>query len=294
MSEMTIPGPLPPHDLKTTQEWFGRIIGRRLMKDDKINPIAPSGKTIVKEAAHYIVPSPTLKPHQRIEIYNQQYWWRLLSTMQTNYPLVTRLFGAISFNQSIAVPFLLKYPPDYWSISYLGKKLPEWIQEEYRDTDKQLVYDAVLLDHAFAESFLADQLPFLDFNALSQSDPEALLSKPFRLQPHFFLLEFDYDLPAFREVMVKEDKDYWIEHPFPELKKDKTYHIAIFRNSKNNISWKDVGKEEFMLLQRFKEGISIEAACDWIEKQEASVQGVMEAHLQQWLQDWTRYGWLTS
>lgn len=294
MSKIKSREPLPPDNLRTTQEWFGAIIGRSLTKEDKINPIAPNGMTIVKEAAKYIVPSPTLKPYQRIEIYNQQYWWRLLNTMQTNFPLVTRLFGASSFNNTIAVPFLVKYPPNHWSISYLGNRLPQWIQEEYRDTDKQLVYDAAYLDYIFAESFLADQLPFLDFNSLAQQDPDALLKKPFRLQPHFFLIQFDYDMPAFRELMVKEDEDYWIEHPFPELKKDKTYFFAIFRNLKNNISWKAIEKEEFMLLGQFKDGISIEAACDWIEVQEPAVQQIMESKLQQWLQDWTKYGWLTT
>ncbi len=292
--ECEIPDSTIPKELKNVQEWFGSIIKRPLVEHDRINPIAPSGTVITKEAARFISPSPTLLPHQRIEIYNQQYWWRLLDILQTNFPLVVRLFDYHDFNQKIAIPYLVKYPPNHWSLTILGEKLPRWINEEYKESDKQLVYDAALLDYTFATGFLGTQYPSPDFDTLSKNDPEALLTLPFCLQPHLFLIEYKYDLPDFREAILKEEPPYWVEHDFPDLSRDKApYYFVIFRNHKNNIAWKEIPHEEYLLLKQFANGLSIQSACDWIEEQEAAMQDLMAAHLQKWMQDWTRFGWLT-
>lgn len=285
--------PHVPEAMKETQEWFASIIARPLTEDGHINPIAPSGVVITKEAARFIVPSPTLRPHQCMQIYNQQYWWRLLNIMQTNFPLVLRLFGHHSFNESIAIPYLVKYPPNHWSLTQLGAHLLEWVEKNYHQPDKKLVSHSVYLDRVYSTSFLSIESPLLDFNALAQTDPEALLMKPFCLQRHIHLVEFEYDLPTFREALMKEEPEYWLEHDFPDLPKDKTYYCVIFRNLNNNMAWKDIALEEYLLLQQFAKGLSLNAACEWIEQLDPAKQEYMAAHLQQWMQDWARFGWLT-
>ena len=67
-----------PASLKNLQAWFGGVISQPIDVDSKISPVAPSGELIEEEAKHYIIPSKTLTPKDRIEIYNRQYWWRLL------------------------------------------------------------------------------------------------------------------------------------------------------------------------------------------------------------------------
>src|SRR4051812_44875922 len=102
-----------PTQLKRMQEWFASIITRPVDEESRINPLSPEGVPMEQEACRYITPSATLLPAQRIQIYNQQYWWRLLSIMHELYPLVTRLFGHRDFNQTIAIPYLVKYPPSH-------------------------------------------------------------------------------------------------------------------------------------------------------------------------------------
>ncbi len=101
-----------PPGLKSVQEWFGNVISSPLEDNNYIKTIAPSGYLIAEEAARYIIPTPNLRAHQRIQIYNQQYWWRLLKAMHESFPLVTRLFGYHAFNETIAIPYLYKYPQD--------------------------------------------------------------------------------------------------------------------------------------------------------------------------------------
>lgn len=284
--------PQPPDTLKSTQEWFAKVITNRLGKNDTIQPTL-EGIFIAEEAIRYITPSPTLRPHQRMQIYNQQYWWRLLNTLHANFPLVTRLFGYSAFNEKIGIPYLLHCPPNHWSLNVIGERLPNWVLENYKEPDRWLIYHAASLDWAFTASFVSPQLPPLDLIALSQDKPEHLLSYTFYLQPHLYLFTWKYDLLNFRGNFLKKDVDYWLEHRFPHLSKKKTYCFVIYRHANNHLAWREISLGEFRLLECFKKGTSLTAACEYIETQDATLYEQMSAHLQTWLQEWAQAGWLT-
>jgi hypothetical protein len=283
----------PPCQLKSTQQWFASIITHRLAENHTIQPYTPHGTLIAEEAARYIIPSLTLRPHQRMQIYNQQYWWRLLNTLHANFPLVTRLFGCQAFNEKIGIPYLLKYPPSHWSLNLLGDRLSTWIAECYQEPDQSLVLNAAHLDWAFMASFIAPQHPLPDLAQLIQDNPEHLLSQTFYLQPHIHLFTWEYDLLTFRGNFLKKDVDYWMEHRFPHLPKGKTYFFILYRNLNNHLAWREISKGEFTLLQRFKTGSNMVDACEYIESQESALYDYVAEHLQKWLQDWTQAGWLT-
>lgn len=284
----------PPCQLESTQVWFAGVITSPLEPNSYINPVAPSGYLIAEEAAKYVVPSPTLKPHLRMQVYNQQYWWRLLKALHENFPFLTRLFGYTAFNEILAIPFLLRYPPNHWSLSTLGERLPQWLEEEYHASDKPLVLNSAKLDCAFISSFVADQRPFLDIALLTEGNAEAnILSKTFYLQPHIHLFKWDYDLPTFREAFLEKDVDYWTENDFPDLPKGKAYHYIIYRSYKNDVHWKEISPGEYLLLSAFKKGSTLDAACEVLEQQEDALVQEATQNLQSWLQDWVKRGWFT-
>jgi len=286
-----------PMLLKREQQWFGTIISRPIDEDSRMNPISPTGQPMEEEAALHIAPSPTLRPAQRIQLYNQQYWWRLLNTMHESFPLVTRLFGFFDFNRMIGIPYLTKYPPRHWSLSTLGDRFSQWCQEEYHAPDKQLVCQAAELDWAFAYSFTAHSNPRLQLEAaadLSSQPNETLLAQTLYLQPFIFLFEFDYDLFAFRIEFLKQEPDHWLHHEFPALDSSRPYHYILYRNIENNISWKGLSKCEYLILRLFHKGTTIEHVCSWLEDQSSEIIDEAAKNLQLWFQEWTQRGWLSS
>ncbi len=282
-----------PRSLKSLQEWFASIITYKMDENSTISPITPSGLLISEEASRYIVPSPHLRPHQRIQIYNQQYWWRLLNTLHDNFPLVTRLFGYQNFNETIGIPYLLRYPPNHWSLSSLGTRLPKWITEHYQASDQAFILNATKLDWAFMASFIAPEKPPLNPSNLIQGNPESLLAYTFYLQPYIQVFSWEYDLFTFRDLLLKQSVDYWTTNDFSPLPKGKTYYFLLYRSPKNNMIWREISQAEYLLLDLLKKGSSIEAACAFLEKQEASVYEKASIHLQEWFQEWTMRHWLT-
>src|ERR1700722_17761763 len=94
-----------PSKLKNIQTWFAGVITQPIDSSSRINPKAPSGKFIKEEAPSYIRPSLKQESWERIQIYNQQYWWRLFTILHNDFPLLVRLFGYRDFNFKIAVPY---------------------------------------------------------------------------------------------------------------------------------------------------------------------------------------------
>ncbi len=282
-----------PEELMYTQEWFAGVITQRLGDKDRINPISPDGGLIAEEAARYIVPNEKMRPHQRIQIYNQQYWWRLLNTMHTNFPFVTRLFGYQAFNEEISIPFLLDHPPSTWMLSYIGEQLPAWIKEKYKKSDSPLIQNAAMLDWAFTASYIAPQSPLLDLSTLQQGgDPARFLSATLYLQPHIQLFKWDYNLIAFREKFMEKDVDYWTKQSFPKLSKLKGCFL-LYRTIGNGISYKEISSAEYDLLSLFKQGTTLEDAFGQVEKDEVLYNEVA-ANLQAWIQSWTQMGILSQ
>lgn len=281
-----------PENLKDVQKWFASIITRPIDEYNQMDPTSPTGRPMAQEASDYINPSPTLQPAQRIELYNQQYWWRLLALMQETYPLVTRLFGYHDFNQKISIPYLVKYPPNHWSLNLLGDRLSKWVEEEYTADDKPLISHCVKFDWAFNHSFVAPQNEGIDVDQLPvPGDLSSILDRTLYMQPHVFLFDFPYDLVHFREEFLKQPPEYWVEHDFPKLVRQadsEPFYFLFFRNRHNNLQIEKIDQSEYLLLKHFEKGISIDDLCQWLEEQPPESKVVIESsqHLHVWIQRW--------
>jgi len=270
---------VPPH-LKKVQQWFASILVRPIDEDSRMNPISPKGIPMEEEAFEYIIPSPTLRPAQRIQIYNQQYWWRLLNCLHEAFPLVTRLFGYHDFNQTIGIPYLVKYSPDNWSLNTIGAKMSQFIEEDYQAEDKLLVANAVALDWAFNYAFFCKK----NTDVTEQSD---FSECKIWLQPYVYLFQMDYNLIDFRMTMIEEKPEYWTENDFPKLPKENKRHFALWRNQHNDIAWDDLHPAAFALLNRIKQGTTLDELCDWLEEQKEAIRDEASKHMHVWFREWT-------
>ncbi|MBS4164751.1 Uncharacterized protein PRO82_002084 [Candidatus Protochlamydia amoebophila] len=281
-----------PKDLQLIQEWFASVITTPLAKNDTIHYKTKKGDLISEEAKNYIAPSPKLLPHQCIQIYNQQYWWRLINILYTNFPLLVRLTGCKIFKEKIAIPYLSECPPNHWALSLVGERLPDWISKNYKRPDYSLIEQAVQLDWAFTASWIASKHIPLNLSELTKQNPEEILTKTLFLQPHIHLFNWNVNLFLFREELIKQDIHYWTNHRIPLLKKEEIHYYVLYRTEKNILAWREVLEGEFYLLQLLQQGISLEKACEKIEQQSTKLYEQACNHLQKWIQNWAQQHWL--
>jgi hypothetical protein len=279
--------PKIPSELLSIQQWFANIITLPIDADGTLQPIAPSGRPLSEEAIEMIAPSLSLSSVKRIQIYHQQYWWRLLSILHQNFPLLIRLFGYTDFNISIGIPFLTKQPSRHWSISKLGDRLPSWIEENYSAQDKPLILFSAQIDLAYQDLFFAPP-------PISQDSSIDLLSKEMRLQKHVKLFELPFDLFSFRKEFLRESVEYWAESDFPPLPKGKKYFFLLYRNQKNCVLYKEIQEGHWIFLNLIENGCTIEKACAHLEHIKGHIYEEACSFLGAWIQECMREHWLVS
>lgn len=269
------------------QKWFGAMISQPLKSDHKLPKITPFETDAEEEACKYIAPSPTLKPCQRIELYHQQYWWRLLKCLQVNFPSLVRLYDPALFNEDIGVPYLSDNPPSHWALNRLGQTLPLWLKEK---TFNDLTVDLAEIDAASQRAFWAKEQKAVPFEDIPEKEK---LNRKITLQAHVHLFYLERDLFTFRDEILKQDPSYWTQHPYPEIQKGQ-YHFALYRNPKNQVKWKMLMRAEYYLLTLFRKSATIQEVCDSIgEKGEAFLEEAGN-FLPLWFREWTCLKWLSE
>lgn len=267
-----------PNTLLEIQTWFAKIITSPLQESNQADlPIYTS--CLIDEIRERIAPSPQLKSEERVGIYHQQYWWRLITIMQELYPSLVHLFGYEEFNRLIAEPYLLDCPPQDWFLSRIGSHLPEWLKKNYQEKNSSLVSGLASLDFAYECLIFTGILPKIESNELPKCDREILY-----LQPFVMLFEFDVDFFTFRTQLLEHPPIYWQTHAFPQIKKrrKKTFFV-LFRKNEEDF-YEQISEAQFALLRRFQEGaalidlIPLLAACD---------------HIVEWFQTIASRSWLS-
>jgi hypothetical protein len=227
-----------------------------------------------------------------MQIYHVGYWLRLLDALHDEYPLVTALFGTDNFDNEIGVPYLLKYPSTYWSLHALGRFLPKWVEEEYQASDRKLILTAASIDWACQQSFFVKGAPPIDLSQYMGKNAEKILTVPIILQPHVHLFELDAHFLHFREAIMTQESDYWLEHDFPKLEKERTHYFIIFRNAHLNIEWDELHPTEYLLLKQLQTPMQIEEAIDHVQQVPNLDLDHLEEMIAFWMQKWLLRGWL--
>jgi Putative DNA-binding domain len=280
--------PKAPKALVSLQRWFGSIITQKMINGVEICPTTPTGDSIALEAKKYIIGTDRLAAHTRMELYNQSYWLRLLAALHEEFPFLARLFGEAGFNTYLGIPYLDTYPPTHWSLNFLGKKFVRWIEEQYEANDKNFILMAARLDWSCQEAFFAKAFPPIELAAFAGDNAELIFSKPLVLQPYVHLFSFPAHLLEYREAFLKQSIDFWIEHDFPALCKDKEYFFIVYRAPSLQVEWEELSFEEYELLLHIGKGSSIEAATALLNNQSC-----IEETLPFWIQKWLFRNWIT-
>ncbi len=213
----------------------------------------------------------------RLASYNRQYWFRLLSVMQEEYPLLEHLLGITDFNRMV-IDYLTAHPSPAPQLRHLSDALVGFLRDSSRWSDPRLVQCA-RLEYAYIQAFDAASLPVIALDA-------ATLSAPLRLQPHLSLVAEDWDLVDWR-AKVRHDGDDAVSVVLAE----RSAWWAIWR-SREGVSASRLGRHQHDLLVRLHRGEPLAAACAGLAAglDEADTALVM-GNIQAWFARWAAAGW---
>src|SRR5262252_3006843 len=111
---------------------------QRVMASTLFRPLTPQwgmqkrwtdGAGMADVAAEFIKPNDRLSSFERLEIYNRQYWFRVLDCLWDDYPGLRAIVGERKFMKLITA-YLARYPSNSYTLRDLGNRLERFLREE--------------------------------------------------------------------------------------------------------------------------------------------------------------------
>ena len=269
-----------------------------------MRPLAPHNrmqKSSVIVANAIIKPNDRLTSFERLEIYNRQYWFRILDCLYDDYPGLRAVLGDRKFDR-LARAYLARYPSESFSLRNLGRRMEGFLRAEPKWTTphQRLALDMVRIEWAHIVAFdEATKTPVHVDDLLGRDPSKVRLA----LQPYITLLEVRYPVDDLLIAAKKGDdrlrgeasNAVALQHKrarrisFRGLKPQRLY-IAVHR-MECSVYYKPLIREQFEILRALQQGATIEKACAVLLKRRGSTAKDWPAQVQHWFKEWTSFGW---
>lgn len=267
-------------------------------------PLAP-GERMQRDSAAtataLIKPNDRLSAFERLQIYNQQYWWRLLGCFGDDFSGLRAVVGERKFDR-IATSYLEAHGSSSWSLRNLGQHLHSFLMSrpELTAPHTELALEMVAVEWAKIVAFDTGALPILDPQKVARRDPAKLR---LRLQPYISLLQLRYPV----DHLLKKLRDADVEtgsasNAVTTNRKRSTrllrakpppapIFIAVHR-MEFSVYYKRLDAEAFTLLEALRNGATVADACEEAFKSSNSDELQAAELVGDWFNTWMRLGWL--
>ncbi|MCU1314437.1 MAG: hypothetical protein JWM54_2194, partial [Acidobacteriaceae bacterium] len=115
-------------NLLELQRRMAEDVRRPLTAEFQMQTLTENGKSTADIASTYIKPNPLLSSFDRLEIYNRQYWFRVIGAVSEDYPALNALMGNRRFD-ALVLTYLKENPSTSFTLRDLGARLPHWLAE---------------------------------------------------------------------------------------------------------------------------------------------------------------------
>jgi hypothetical protein len=258
------------------------------------------GSSTKKAVAGFVKPNDRLTSYERIEIYNKQYWFRLLDCLHEDFPGLRSVMGDDRFHK-MSIAYLTKYPSNTFALGHLGDRLERFLAREPRWTaaNPKLARDILRLEWAHIVAFDGEENPPLTVDALLDGGDPAKLR--LGLQPYltFLAVDFpvdDYLLAVRRREEPRGEASNAVAERLPrqkttrvKLPKPEKTFLAIHRHN-YSVFYKRLEPEAWRLCTALQKGATLQAACERALGRKTPPED-FSATLQGWFAQWAGFGW---
>jgi hypothetical protein len=279
---------------------MARAVMQPLTATERMQNRAPDGKSMRAYASRFIKPNDRVTSFERLEIYNRQYWFRLLSSMIEDFPGLRAVLGDKQF-EAMSKAYLVDCPSRSFTLRNLGARLESWLRKhpKWAGAKQALAVDIARLEWADIEAF--DGKAEL---ALRPEDlgVEAGAKLKLKLQPYLRLLDLRYPVDDLVLEVRKEDEDTdFASNAFQERHKRKRVQaVAKLKPAKiflvvhrvdDSVYFRRIEQEEFVILRVLQDGKALGKAIEAAFRKSRVPAEERPALVQQWFQNWAALGW---
>jgi hypothetical protein len=278
-----------------------------------MNPLTPqdttskelSDGTLTNDLATRIVkPNDRLSSLERLQIYNRQYWFRLLDCLYDDFPGLRAVVGEKHFRE-LSVAYLNAHPSQSFTLRNLGEKLPRFLEQrkEFLGRSKRLALQMAHFEWAQIVAFDDPGWPALDPATIFGGNFDTAV---LHLQPYISLLELDYPLDDYilavkkeeshRSEAARNERSPSVKEEHVALPKASKTYLAVHRHQ-NSLYYKRLDRAAFALLRSLKSGEALGPACEkaaQLLNEDICNENECAPTIQGWFAEWSSLQWLTQ
>ncbi len=288
-------------NLENLQREMATAVMQPLTADEQMRTHANDGRSIKEIAESFVAPNSRLTAFERLEIYNRQYWFRVLGALAEDFPALNAVIGSSAFDR-LSVAYLTAHPSRSFTLRNLGSHLPEWLAANpgYAGRRHRLAIDVARIEWAFVEAFDSAERAPLTLEQIATLDGESRLA----LQPHVQLVALDYPADDLVLDLHKREKrqtseagvrhDGSLERPakISRLRRRVTW-VAAHR-VEHSVYYRRLQREEFCTLTAIAQGTPLGEAIafGFADSRVPELRRVEK--IREWFATWAELGWICA
>lgn len=287
--------------LEQIQRQMAAAVMQPLTPDEGMQPKSTDGRAMTDIAASFIAPNSRLSAFERLEIYNRQYWFRVLVALQEDFPALRMVLGARAF-EALSVAYLAAHPSRSFTLRNLGSKLAEWLiaNPQVAGRRHRLAIDVVRIEWAFVEAFDSTERDPLTLEQIQTLDAGSRLA----LQPYIQLVALEYPADDLVLGLHKCDKrqasEAGVDHDdsdeppakLAKLRRRPTW-LAAHRID-FSAYYLRLAREEFLTLRAIRQGLPLVDAIATGFTGSRVAPARRAALVQKWFTSWAELGWICA
>lgn len=223
---------------------------------------------------------------ERIGIYANAYYARLLECLSEEYPALVGAMGETAFG-AFSMEYLQKYHPTSYTLSDLGAHFPQFLRETKPKTEEnevdwtELLIEIATLERVYSEVFDGpgiEQQELLTEETLNAIEPEEWPGISLKMAPCFRLKQFQFPVHEYISQVRKGNT--------PAIPEQQVTHLAITR--RNYIVRREIiSQAEFFLLSKLQQGLNVGDAITLFAESDLMTPEDLGLKLHEWFKHWT-------
>lgn len=276
-----------------------------LTADEQMRAHTADGRSTSAIADSFIAPNSRLTAFERLEIYNRQYWFRVLGALAEDFAGLSAVVGARAF-EALSVAYLTAHPSRSFTLRNLGARLTDWLpawlaaNPRFAGRRQRLALDVARIEWAFIEAFDNAERTPLTLDQVATLDAGSRLA----LQPHLRLIALDYDADDLvlglhhrekrqtSEAGIKHDEEPGAPARLPRLRRRPTWLAA--HRVENSVYYRSLEREEFLTLAAIRQRLPLSDALAAGFADSRLPESRHAQRVREWFANWAELGWICA
>jgi len=247
-------------------------------------------------AERFIKPNDRLTSFERLQIYNQQYWWRILGAFGEDFRGLRAVLGESKFDR-LAVAYIEAHGSTSWNLRNIGANLVPYLEKhpELTHPRSTLALDVARVEWARVLAFDDPEKPRLTARQIAKTAPDHL-----GLQPYLSLLELHHPIDEMMRTLKRTEisamsnavaATHTRRRKVVTVRRRRTpIHLAVHRVN-YSVYYKRLDPEAYRLLVALRDGSTLEDACSIAFAGSKELPAQSAARIQEWFARWMEFGW---